>query len=201
MKPQSSIYSRYFTYIKPLRRLPLVKTYGTTIFTILVITIFILFAIKPTVETILVLQKRLQDSTDTLNKLQKKGEDLSLGKRNYDNLNDSVKNSINNAIPDSIQVKSIIQTLEASANNHEASISALQIQPQVLQTKADDKPGLLQEIAFTFNMEGEYANLISALNDIGTSTRLISIESLSINQISEGRGIIMSISGKGWYYK
>ncbi len=201
MRPESKIYSRYFTYIKPLVRIPLVRTYGTTIFTILIMTIFIFFAIKPTVETILVLQKKLDDSNQLLAKLDKKAESLSLGKRNYDNLDPGIKNKIQSAIPDSINLKSIIQTLEGSAKNHDATVSALQIQPQLLEIKSDTKLGTLQEIGFTFNVEGDYSNLNSILQDLVLSSRLISIDSLSINKVSEGKGVVMSISGKAWYFK
>src|SRR3989344_2923498 len=121
MKDRQKNYSRYFTYIKPLAKLPIVRTYGTTIFTIFIITIFIFFAIKPTIETILILQKKLDNSTLLLEQLQKKSQDLSAGRQNYENLDSSVKSKIATAIPDSIELKSIIQTLEGAANLHNAS--------------------------------------------------------------------------------
>lgn len=201
MRHESNIYSRYFTYIKPIVRLPIIRTYGTTIFTLLIMTLFVFFAIKPTIETILILQKKLEDSNQLLSKLEKKAESLSLGKRNYDNLDLGIKNKIQNAIPDSVDLKSVIQTLEGSAKTHDASVSALQIQPQVLESKSDNKIGVLQEIGFTFNIEGNFQNLNSILQDLISSSRLISIDSLSMNRISEGKGIVMSISGKAWYFK
>lgn len=201
MRNKSNKYFRYFTYIKPLVRLPIVRTYGTTIFTILIMTIFVFFAIKPTVETILVLQKKLDDSNQVLEKLKKKAESLSLGKKNYDNLDSSVKNRIQATIPDSVELKSVTQTLEEAAKLNDASISALQIEPQVLETKLDNKIGTLSEIGFTFNVEGSYSNVVLLLQDLSTSSRLISIDKLSISKVSEGQGVIMSTSGKAWYLK
>lgn len=201
MRSQTSRYSRYFTYVKPLVRLPIVRTYGTTIFTIIAAAIFVFFAIKPTVETILILQKKLDDSNQVLEKLQKKAEGLSLGKQNYDNLDPSIKNRIQAAIPDSVELKSVIQTLEGTARTHDATISALQIQPQILEPKLGNLVGILSETNFTFNIEGRYQNLISILQDLATSSRLISIDNLSITKSTEGAGVIMSISGKAWYLK
>lgn len=198
---RGSKYSRYFTYVKPLVRFPIVRTYGTTIFNILLMIVFIFFAIKPTIETILTLQKKLEDSNQVLEKLQKKGEDLSLGKRNYDNLDSSIKNKIHAAIPDAVELRSVIQTLEGAASIHNASISALQIQPQVLETRLGSNIGTLSEVAFTFNVESAYEDLTSILRDLSTSSRLISIDNLSISKISEGQGVVMSISGKAWYLK
>ncbi len=201
MKPNSSIYSRYFTYIKPVTKLPIVKTYGTTIFTLIVIIIFIFFAIKPTVETILVLQKKLTETSDVLDKVNKKAEDLSLGKQNYDNLDNDIKTRIFSSIPDTVQLKSVTQTLEQTANLHEASVSALQIQPIVIDTKSNNIVGTLAEVDFTFNVEGGYANLIALLQDLKISSRLISVDNLSLSKLSDGSGLIMSITGKAYYIK
>lgn len=201
MKPASSIYSRYFTYIKPVTRLPIVRTYGSTIFTLIIIIIFIFFAIKPTIETIIVLQKKLDDSNAVLKKVNQKVNDLSLGKTNYEKLPSLSKSQIETAIPDIARLKSVIQSLEQTAKNHEASISALQIQPLVLITKSSNQLGTLSEIAFTFNIEGSYQQLISILQDLKRNARLISIDNLSISKPSEGPGLIMSITGKAYYIK
>lgn len=201
MRNQSLLYSRYFTYIKPITRLPIVKTYGSTIFTLIVMAIFIFFAIKPTVETILVLQKKLADSEAVLEKVQNKANHLSLGKKNYENLDPNIKTKMQNAIPDTAEFRSLIQTLETSAKTYEASVSALQIQPLVIIPKEDNQVGSLAEIEFTFNIEGDYSNLTSLLQDLKSSARLISIESLSLTKVSEEAGLIMSLSGKAYYIK
>lgn len=201
MNNKSTIYSRYFTYIKPLTKLPLVKNYGPTIFTLFTIAILAFFAIKPTVETILVLQKKLADSDAVLKKVTDKANNLSLGKNNYDNLEQSIKDAISTAIPDSVTFKSIAQTLEQTAKTHNASISALQFQPVTIDNKTEDKIGSIAELNFTFNTEGTYPNIIAMLQDLKTSSRLISIESLSISKTVDNKALIMSLSGKTYYLK
>lgn len=201
MKSQFQIYSRYFTYIKPVTKLPIVKTYGSTIFTLFVITFFIFYAIKPTIETLLVLQKKLDNSTTVLEQVTQKANNLSAGKANFEKLDPNLKSKIESYLPDTVSLKSVIQTLEATAKLHEASISALQIQPLVIETNAVLRVGTLSEISFTLNTEGAYENLISLLQDLKSSARLISIKSLSLSKASEGTGLIMSISGKTYYTK
>ncbi|MBI2196231.1 type 4a pilus biogenesis protein PilO [Candidatus Daviesbacteria bacterium] len=202
MKSRSLLYSRYFTYIKPIGKIPVIKNYGPAIFTLLTISLLIFFAIKPTVETILVLQKRLVDSDQVLQKVTQKANNLSLGKKNYDNLDQNIKERIAAAIPDAISLKSLIQVLEQTAKAHEASVSALQVQPLVINTEtADNQMGSLSEVSFTFNTEGNYENLISLLQDLKDSSRLISVDSLSISKVEEGTALIMSLSGKAFYLK
>lgn len=201
MKNESDLYSRYFTYVKPLTKNPLVKTYGTKIFTLLVMSVFIFYAIKPTVETILVLQKKLDDSNQVLKEITEKTSNLAKAQQNYENIDQDIKSKIEAAIPNNVGLKSIIQTLELTAQKYEASISALQIQPLVIETETSEGIGALAEVAFTFNTEGEYEKLISMLQDLRSSDRLISIDNLSLSKLSEGSGLIMSLSGKAYYLK
>lgn len=196
-----AFYSKYFTYVKPVARLPIVRTYGSTIFTLIVIIIFIFFAIKPTIETIIVLQKKGADSDEVLKKVTEKVNNLTLGKNNYDNLDQNIKNKISSAIPDTLHIQSITYMLEQISKLHEASISALQIQPVTLDIKNEESAGSLAEVSFTLNVEGAYQNLVSLLRDLKQSSRLISIDSLSLSKVSEGAGLIMSLSGKAYYIK
>lgn len=201
MKSESALYSRYFTYIKPVTKLPIVKNYGPTLFSLLTIGILIFFAIKPTIETILVLQKKLADSDEILQKVTQKANNLSLGKQNYDNLDQTIKDKIAVAIPDATSLKSVIQSLEKAAKTNEASISALQIQPLTISTKTDNQIGTITEVSFIFNTEGNYNNLITLLQDLKTSSRLISIDTLSLSKTGDGASLVMSLTGKAYYIK
>ena len=165
------------------------------------VSVFIFLAIKPTVETIVVLQKKLVDSNLVLEKVNKKAKDLSLGKANYEKIPVDIKSRITQAIPDTVNLKSAIQSLEQTAIIHNASISALQIQPLVLETKTDNLPGTLSEVSFTFNTEGEFKNLMLLLQDLRNKVRIISIDSLSLSKLSERAGLVMSITGKAYYIK
>lgn len=202
MKSESALYSRYFTYVKPFTKIPIVKNYGSTIFSLLTISLLIYFAIKPTVETILVLQKKLADSNEVLEKVTQKANNLSLGKQNYDSLDVSVTDKIASLVPDTVSLNTIITALEQAAKINEASVSALQIQPLVIDTKMDkNQVGTISEISFIFNTEGEYKNLISLLGALKTSNRLISVDSLSLSKANDGTTLVMSLSGKAYYLK
>lgn len=200
MRNESRLYSRYSTYIKPLAKLPIVKNYGPTIFSLLTVSILLIFAVKPTVETILILQKKMADSNQVLEKITSKASNLSLGKQNYDNLDQTIKDKISSFIPDTVNLKSVIASLEEVAKSNQASISALQIQPLVIETKKDAKVGAVGELSFIFNTAGNYQNLLALLRDLNRSSRLISIDSITLSKTAD-TGIIMSLSGKAFYLK
>lgn len=201
MKSESTIYSRYFTYIKPVTKLPIIKNYGPTIFSLLTISLLLYFAVKPTFETILVLQKKLADSNEVLQKITQKANNLSLGKENYDNMDQTIKDKIFSLIPDTVSIKSVIQALEQAAQTHEASVSALQIQPLILEPENEAQVGTITEVSFIFNTEGSYNNLVALLQDLQTSSRLLSIDNISLSKTNDGTSLVMSLSGKAYYLK
>lgn len=184
-----------------MANLPLIKNYGPTIFTLLTMAVLIYFAIKPTVETILVLQKELADSEAVLQKAITKATNLSQGSKNYNEMDQTIKEKITTAVPDTVTIKTMTQNLEQTAAAHEASISALQIQPIVITTKNEDQIGSLTEISFTFNTEGSYNNLVALLHDIKTSGRLFSFDNMSLSKTNDGSALIMSLSGKAYFLK
>lgn len=198
---EAARYSRYFTYIKPITKSLIIRTYGSTIFTLIIIVVFIFFAIKPTIETILVLQKKLEDSNKVLAQLNKKSDDLTRAKENYDNLDSTIKNKIEQAIPDKANFTSFVQTVENLTKTHDSSISALQIQPISLIPKSAQQVGAVGRVDFTLNVEGLYPNLVSILQDLRSSSRVLSIDTITLNKLSEGAGLIMSINGKAYYLK
>lgn len=201
MRSENRQYFRYFTYIKPFGRLPIVKNYGPAIFAILTISLLTIFAIKPTIETILVLQKQMANQEEILKKITEKANNLSLGKKNYDNLDQTVKTNIFALIPDNLNLKSLIRSLEETANSNEASISALQIQPLAINVQRGIQKGSLAEVSFIFNTEGNYSNLTAILQNLKRSSRLISIEALSLSKTSNDKSLIMSLTGKAYYLK
>lgn len=201
MKSTSLLYSRYFTYIKPIMGIPVIRNYAPAVFALLTMSILTFFAIKPTVETIIVLQKQLTEQKQILDKITEKSSSLSLGKKNYDNLDADAKLKISSFIPDSVSLNTIIKNLEDTAKIYDASVSALQIQPLTIPAKTEEHIGTISEMLFIFNAQGDYPKLISLLQKLMTSSRLISIDSVSISTTSEGGSLLMSLSGKAFYLK
>lgn len=194
-------YNRYYVYIKPVIGNKYVKSTAPYIFSVLAIGIFIIFAIRPTVLTIINLQKNIQDSEQVLNTLEQKSRDLTEGKRNLDNLDQSIKAKINTRLPDNATVALLINDLQIAASKN-ASISALQIQPVTIYTNATDSAikKNLGEVLFSFNVQGSYADLLSTLDNLSKSERLINLTGVVLNKSIEGT-TGMSVNGKAYYLK
>jgi Tfp pilus assembly protein PilO len=201
MTTRSEKTSRYFTYIQPVLKIPLVKTYGYIIFTIMALSIFIVFAIKPTIQTIAVLQKELVVQQDALNKVNEKSKNLAEARQNYQQIPADTKTKINTAIPKDAQIAQVIKSLEQAALVSQASISALQFQPISLEKSNNQKEQQLEEIPFTFNLEGSFDSLKLVLDNLRNSSRLLNIEGVIFNKTETGKSLLMSVSGKAYYIK
>lgn len=200
MTPASKRYFRYFTYVEPVLKAPIVRTYGSLILTFISLTVFVIFAIKPTFETILVLQKKLSDEQAVLKQIKQKSQDLRTGIENYQKLDDSTKQKIDTTVPKNLDLGTVVSALEQAALSAEASVSALQFQPITMEKSNDQSfEAKLAEISFTFNVEGSFDKQKKVLQSLRQSSRLISVTGLIFNKI-EG-GLLMSVTGKAYYLK
>ncbi|MDO8570029.1 MAG: hypothetical protein Q7R97_00400 [Candidatus Daviesbacteria bacterium] len=194
-------YSRYFTYIKPITNNKTVKSVAPYIFSLIMIIILVIFAIRPTISTILNLQKNLADSQQVLEGLNNKAQNLIEGKKNYNNLPPEVKVKINLAVPVKPDVTFVIASLNNSSKSI-ASVSALQIQPLVLIDTNQPKTNklALDKVDFSYNTVGSFTNLLQVLQNINNASRLLQINNVTINKQTDSP-TVLSITGNAYYLK
>lgn len=199
MNPKSS---RYFTYIRPVMRSKFTKTYSSLIFSLITIFIFSYYAIRPTVTTILSLQKSIGEQTEVVNKLQEKVNTLSEGTRNYEHLDKEIKTKMENLVPDNPDLAALINSITTAADTAEASVSGLQFQTIKIENKKTQiiKSASLNELDFALNMQGNFQNLMKVFQTLKQSDRLIKVTSVSLTQPPDS-GLIMSLTGKAYYIK
>lgn len=195
-----SRYSRYYVYIKPVIGNKYVKSFTPYIFSLLSLIIFTMFAIRPTVLTIIELQKSIQDNQKILSQLDQKAADLTTGKKNLDSMDPAIKNKINASLPNNPAVTNLINNLQTTSTSS-ATISALQVQPvSIYSTTVDPKTNLsLSELVFSFNIQGSYSQLLNILDNFSKTTRLVNLTNAVLSKTTEGTSL--SISGKGYYLK
>lgn len=194
--------SRYFTYVRPITRNKFVKTYSSLVFSLIAIFIFSYYAIRPTVATILSLQKSIEEQNQVLETLRKKVNDLSLGKQNYDNIQPSVRNKLDNMIPNNPALSHLLDSLTYAADQSEASLSGVQFQPITLENKSTrvTKAAEVKEIEFSMNLQGDFANLMEVLTVLKRLDRLVTVSTINFIQPLDS-ALIMSVTGKAYYIK
>jgi Tfp pilus assembly protein PilO len=199
MKPQ---FSRYYTYIRPILKNKTVKTYSSLVFSLFMVVIFSLFAIKPTITTIVALQKSIDEQEKLLEQIQKKGQDLEVGKKNYDQIDSDTKLMLLGLIPNSTSIPSLIDSLSSLAASFDASMSGVQIQPVDLQGSPSrlSKQAGLKEIEFTLSVQGSYIQLTDFLDALYRIDRLINIQTVAFSKQVDG-GLTMTVNARANFIK
>lgn len=199
MSPKTS---RYYTYIRPIIRNKFAKTYSSLIFSLITISIFSYYAIRPTVTTILSLQKSIMEQTSILKRLQEKVNNLAQGKQNYENISVEVRSKMNNLVPDNPALAQLINSLNYAARQAEASVTGIQVQEVVLDSKKSQlsRNAPLNQVDFTLNTQGTFPNLMKLLSALKRTDRLFTITSVNFAQPIDS-SLIMSLNGKAYFVK
>ena len=193
-------YSRYYTFIRPITKNKYIKTYSSLSFSLIAIMIFGIFAIKPTVETILVLQTNIQQQQQVDNSLLQKEQDLTKASENLKKIDPAIRQDIDNLLPSKTDITTLAGNIGAIVQSHDATVSGLQFQSTDLNgqpSKISATP-VVKEISFTLNISGEYSKLIETLDSLIRAPRLISIDNVNINSSADNT-LVMSISARSFF--
>jgi Tfp pilus assembly protein PilO len=195
-------YSRYYTFIRPIIKNKRVQQYSTITFSIFAVIIFSLFAIKPTISTILALQKSIKQEQDIYNQLLTKEKNLALGKQNLDAIPVDTMAKTSTLLPDQTDITIVTDNLASIAQQNQASVSAIQYQPfDLVGVPATLNPHPnLQEISFTLNLQGDYLRIAKLLQDLNNSGRLVVIDSINMVESNESP-LNTTINGRTFYLK
>lgn len=192
--------SPYFTYIEPVIKNPVTRSVAPHVFGLITLIVFLVFAIRPTLVTISNLQKDISNHQTTLDALNSKARSLTQGRNNYEKLPTSTKQKISDLLPFNSNVVSLTASLQ-NAIPFGATISALQIEPVLLYDSAT-KSGQIEvkEVSFSYNLDGNYPQLVTSLENINKASRLFDITSVVLAKPSSASGTL-SITGKGYFLK
>ncbi len=200
MNPQRS---RYYTYIRPIIRSKVVQEYGPLIFSLVMVSFFSVFALRPTLTTIASLQKAIEEQTATKQKISEKIEALKLAKNNYLAINNQTKDKIDRLVPNDTALPGLIDQVRSLAEVYDASLAGIQFETLTL----DGKPAKLvakpsqKEIPFSLSVRGSYINLLQFVDALPKIDRVITIESINFRANEESDDLLMAINAKAYYFK
>ncbi len=185
---------------------PNLKIYLELILSIVTIIIFSIFAIKPTVLTIVELSKEIESKTATIAELNQKISNLQKAS-NLLQTNSEKLQYLDQAIPNSSSPETLIKQFEKIALSSNVQIVGMSSSdivmkgvPPAKQKSADVSNvfGDISELPFSITVSGEYQNLSSYLKSIEYLRRPIKIDSIIVNANTTENGKIISllISGR-----
>ena len=191
----------YYTLIKPLLRNKYVRNYSSLGFSLILIIVFTVFAIKPTLATIISLNASINENKEILKKLQDKSKNIRSGDKNYKDLGTDKTDSIKKLLPEKADLPFLITSINSLAKRFSASISGLQFQPlELTQASTKVKNPKLEEISLTFSFSSNYKTATAFIDSLSTSERLINVSGVNINKKDTGE-LIITVNGKSYFLK
>lgn len=180
---------------------PSVKAFTEIILTLFAISIFSLFAIRPTLSTIGKLNGEIVQKADTVAKLDSKIEALSQAQSNYSRLNQELK-LLNMYVPQSPQIARVAKIWEEMASQNEVVMTQMTIDPVALKQLEQAQLPQLTSISLSVRFEGDYENLYSLISEksnIGWPLR-VSESQLKTNEDDGAQTMALQLSGDMPYF-
>jgi Tfp pilus assembly protein PilO len=175
-------FRRYYRSLEPLMEKPKNRIYTAVIFSFLAIALFAWYAIRPTIQTIIYLQREIVDKTALDKKMEEKISDLVLAQASYEEaknllpvLDDAIPNTPD-ALDAIIHIKNLIATTQATMSSVRVSDVALVPNAQQAKTVQTAK----QEFLIAFTISGVYQEVEAFLQSLMSMRRIFTIESLGL---------------------
>lgn len=192
-------YSRYYIYLEPVMRDPLVRGYFSFVASLILIAFFLVFALSPTITTVLTLQKKIAEQKTTIAAMDQKITDIIMAQENFAQIQGDLP-MLALALPEVPSPQTIIAGVMQSASDFGLQVTQLTfrdlpLSKDVVVASADQVSESLGVVVidFSFTVSGTSADVREFLGSLENLSRQIKITNLTL---SEGKtvGSVNSVS-------
>lgn len=205
-------YNYYYQRLWRYYQKPSIKISLSLLLTIFAVTFFAAFAIRPTLNTIAELLRKIEDQKEVSAKLEEKMAALSSLQSEYTVIQEN-QSVLEAAMPANEDYQNLFMQLEAVAASNELPIYSLSVtgdQKDVIhdEGETDAKTADYPSVNFSLITQGTYAQLKPFLQDVTRLARLMRVESIQFSQpdeedldIAEEPELTLAINFKAYYSK
>lgn len=184
-------FKRYYKSLEPVLEKPKNRLYTAAIFSFLAIALFGWYAIRPTIQTIIFLQRDIVDKSALDKKMEEKIGSLVEAQASYEDAKDLLP-VLDDAIPDTpdaidaiIQIKNLVATTQATLSSVRVTNVALLQTSQLTKDKQPKKP----EFLISLSISGLYQEVESFIQSLVSLRRILTIEQMNLVPSKESAGI------------
>lgn len=198
-------YKNYFTSIVALYNTkPNLKIYLELILSLTTIIVFSFFAIRPTILTIIELNKEIASKENTIQLLKIKVKDLQTASSVLQTNIEGIR-IISQAVPESANQDTLIRQLESMADVNSLKIIGLTTFDIVLIGDDEKKKNTnelvskdSEELSFTLSLTGDFNEIFSFVKMIENLRRPVKIDIITVNTVTkdDNKEIVMTITGR-----
>jgi len=182
------------------RRREDVRAFTNLFLTLFVVTVFSVFAIKPTVTTVIALNKQINEKRQTLSGLDEKIRSLEAAQALWEKNGDDIA-LLNQAVPREPRLGEQIRQIEGVVQKNNVSLGNMEVEDvRILGKSAEGGEKL---ISFNLNVSGQFGNLLLFLRDIENTRRPFVVTAALVSQeVGEsGDELLINIKGESPYYE
>ncbi len=191
---------RYFVRIKKTWDKPEVRTFSAATATVFLIAFFLFVALKPTVETIFLLNKKIADARETEKLMTEKIQNLNIALSNYSQIETDIP-LIENYFPSEPKTDQIVEIF--IMNFKKTRLTSPEFNFPKYNLVSPEKIGQTapRSIGITSSAKTSFNNALLFIQNLLSSNRIFSIDSLSINKREKDTNLNFNFEGKTYYEK
>ncbi len=169
------------------------QDYLETFLTLTALILAAIFAIYPTLSTIVDLQKQLSDAEQIFQQLQTKKDALHSLQTQYTNLlTQPVFNEIFYAIPKSPQLENLAADIQSIGKENHLVQKSISISP-VKDATNSNLPANVSTFSVAVSFEGRYQDMQSFLNQVVDIQRIVTIKSVEITKNPADNALALTV--------
>ncbi len=199
---------RYLHDLRKYYRLPAVQASLTLVLSLFLVAIFVAFALRPTIVSIVTLRTTIGESEKTLQQLDTKVSSLQRAAVQLESLkpflpilNTNIPNNGAEYSPLSLAVEALARQTGTKLENE--SLGATLLFSRILAPFAPGKNQIVVELPFSLRVSGSYPNVSLFLTRLLSMERIVMVESITITREAENKsenaGVALNVSGSAYY--
>lgn len=199
---------KYAQDLRRYYRLPAIQVSLTLVLSLFVAAIFIVFALRPTIVSIVTLNKTIAESNKTLQQLNTKAVALQRVSTQLEALKPFLPTFNLNIPSDGASYAPLTTAVEALAamsgtQLESESLGATLLFSRILSPFAPNKNQSVIELPFTVRVTGNYQGVLEFLTKLMSMERVVAIESVTITREtgakSTSAAVALNVSGSAYY--
>ncbi len=174
------------------------QKFTSIILTFMALSFFGIFAINPTISTIVRLRRELTDARFTETGLTQKISNLSSLGREYQQLENDIPYVLN-AVPQDPQISLLVAQIQSVAQDSGVILEGVQtFEVEVLTPKTAQKK--YSSFSFSVTAEGGYNEVLRLIDLISTMQRVVSLDIIALNRKADQSGTTqLSLKGTAYF--
>lgn len=209
-------YRRYRSFFLDIynvyKRRPDLKMFLEIILSLITISAFAAFALRPTALTIVQLLEEIEAKEDTIQRMDTKIANLQAAQAIYNQEQARIV-LLDQAVPEEPTPESFVRQIEGLASSRGVGVLGMSIGELVLvgeekerrrgSSEAAPLPQNAGEVSFSISTQGNYQQLDTFFNDLSNLRRPLKIDSVNFNsaQTEEGQALVLVIQGRVPYLR